>query len=295
MRNRKHLIRAFGHSIVFVVVTVSSTSRAQGIDATAATPGPSAGKRSETSVQLDEVVVTAEKRSERIQDTPISVTAISGAELAAQGITSTADAVREVPGVALTSAGPGQTEYTIRGLSSSGPAVSTVGFYLDDAPVTAPSASQNGHVSIDPDLYDIQRVEVLRGPQGTLYGSGSMGGTIKIITNEPQFDVLATSGALEGSHTSGGGWNERASAMLNLPVIDDKFAVRLVATIDHESGWIDRIVLNDFPLPTNTQCSPFYGCTRGNVLSAPVAADYRDVNDKELTSARIALRYQAYG
>jgi iron complex outermembrane recepter protein len=133
---------------------------------------------------LQEIVITAEKRAASVQDTAVSLTAISGSELQAQGITDVADAARFVPGVAETTAGPGQTEYTIRGLSSSGPAVATVGFYLDDVPMTAPSGAQNGHVVIDPDLYDLNRVEILRGPQGTLYGSGSMGGTVKLVYDE---------------------------------------------------------------------------------------------------------------
>jgi iron complex outermembrane receptor protein len=255
----------------------------------AATP-PSQRERSG---QLEEVVVTAEKRAGRVQDTPISLTAVSGADLAAQGITSIDDAARQIPGVALTSAGPGQTEYTIRGLSSSGPAVATVGFYLDDVPISAPAAAQNGHVSIDPDLYDLNRVEVLRGPQGTLYGSGSMGGTVKLVTNQPNLSAFDASVAADGSHTQGGGMNGRISGMLNLPLVDGRVALRIVGTQEHVSGWIDRIVLNDFPLATNPQCGSFSGCTRGNVLAAPVAKDYHDVNDENLTSARAALKFQA--
>lgn len=254
-----------------------------------------ASKRAEPSNQLAEVVVTAEKRTERLQDTPISVTAVSGDELAQQGVMSAAEAARQIPGVALTSGGPGQTEYTIRGLSSSGPAVSTVGFYLDDAPVAAPAAAQNGHVSIDPDLYDLNRVEVLRGPQGTLYGSGSMGGTVKLVTNQPELHHFDASAAADTSYTSGGGPNGRISAMVNLPLIDSRLALRLVGTEEHVSGWIDRIVLADFPLPTNPApaCGTFSGCTRGNVLSSPASFVHKNVNDENLQSFRAALKLQA--
>lgn len=252
-------------------------------------------KRIDSNAQLEEVVVTAEKRSERLLDTPISVTALTGADLEQQGITNVADAAREIPGVALTSAGPGQTEYTIRGLSSSGPAVATVGFYLDDVPVAAPAGSQNGHVSIDPDLYDLNRVEVLRGPQGTLYGSGSMGGTVKLVTNQPALQTFDASAALDGSYTSGGGLNGRVSAMVNLPLIDDRLALRLVGTEEHQSGWIDRITANEFPLATNPapRCGTFSGCARGNVLAAPVALDHKNVNDEHLESFRGVLKLQA--
>ena len=99
----------------------------------------------------------------------------------------------EVPGLSMRSAGPGQTEYEARGLASNGGAAPTVGFYLDEIPLTPPAASQIGKVVIDPNLYDIDRVELLRGPQGTLYGSGSMGGTVRVITNEPQLGTFAGS------------------------------------------------------------------------------------------------------
>ncbi|MEA3108909.1 MAG: iron complex outerrane recepter protein [Gammaproteobacteria bacterium] len=257
--------------------------------------GSAPARRSEPSAELAEVVVTAEKRTERIQDTPISVTALSGIELAQQGVMNTAEAARQVPGVALTSSGPGQTEYTIRGLSSSGPAVSTVGFYLDDVPVAAPAAAQNGHVSIDPDLYDLNRIEVLRGPQGTLYGSGSMGGTVKLVTNQPDLHAFDASAAVDGSFTSGGGANGRISAMANIPLIDGRLALRLVGTEEHVSGWIDRIVLNNFPLPTNPApaCGSFGGCTRGNVLSVPTAFDHKNVNDENLHALRGTIKFQA--
>ena len=223
------------------------------------------------------------------------MTAITGAELQAQGIADTADAARQIPGVALTSAGPGQTEYTIRGLSSSGPAVATVGFYLDDVPMTAPTGAQNGHVVIDPDLYDLNRVEVLRGPQGTLYGSGSMGGTIKLVTNQPDLHDIHVSGKVDASDTQGGGFNRGINGMLNLPLIDGTLALRLVGTDEYTSGWIDRIVLTNFPFPANPQpqCGGFTGCTRGNVLAAPVAQDFHNVNDEDVKGGRGSLRYQA--
>jgi len=245
--------------------------------------------------QLQEIIVTAEKRNERVQDTPISLTAISGAELQAQGVTDLADAARQIPGVAQITVGPGQTDYTIRGLSSYGTTISTVGFYLDDVPMTAPSGSQNGHVVIDPDLYDLNRVEVLRGPQGTLYGSGSMGGTIKLVTNQPDVSAFAANTKFDGSGTQGGGLNGAVNAMVNIPLIEGTLALRIVGTDEHTSGSIDRDVVSNFPLPTNPQpqCPGFTGCTRGNVLAEPVSARYSDVNDEDLKGLRASVRYQA--
>jgi outer membrane receptor protein involved in Fe transport len=156
---------------------------------------------------LDEIVVTAEKRQETIQNTPISITAFTGQQLAAQGLATVEDLVALTPGISMRTAGPGQTEFEMRGLASSGGSAPTVGFYLDETPLSPPAASITGRVVIDPDLFDLSRVEVLRGPQGTLYGSGSMGGTIRLITNPPKLGE--TEGAVEGifSDTQGGGFN----------------------------------------------------------------------------------------
>jgi len=134
---------------------------------------------------LQEITVTAQKRVSTVQDTPISIAATSGDELQARGITSFADLAQGTPGVSLKSEGPSQTEVEMRGMTSSGGNSATVGFYLDDIPLTGPAGAQNGHVVIDPSLYDLDRIEVLRGPQGTLFGSGSMGGTVRLITNQP--------------------------------------------------------------------------------------------------------------
>jgi outer membrane receptor protein involved in Fe transport len=281
----KHLLGA-------VLACCASTTFAQGVPRSGPADADPSQQTGVTSGQLAEVIVTAEKRAEPIQHVPISITAITGAQLQAEGFEDTDDALRQVPGLSEVSAGPGQTDYTLRGLPTAGGSVSTVGFYLDDVPLTAPSGSQNGFVSVDPDLYDISRVEVLRGPQGTLYGSGSMGGTIRMITNKPDPDAFAASAKVDASGTSGGGFNRGGDAMINLPIIHDKLALRLVGTDEYTSGWIDRIVVGDFPSPTNPQCAPFGGCDRGNVPASPVIKDYHDVNDEELKGGRAAIRYQ---
>ena len=150
--------------------------------------------RAQPAVDLQEVVVTAEKRDSTVQKTPISLTAITGADLQAQGITDLVEVAQQVPGVSFKTSGPGQTELEMRGLTSTGGESPTVGFYLDETALTPPAMAQNGKVVIDPSLFDLNRVEILRGPQGTLYGAGSMGGTVKLVTNQPdvqRFDVNA--------------------------------------------------------------------------------------------------------
>ena len=232
---------------------------------------------------LEEIVVTAEKRESTVQKTPISMTAISEADIQAQGLSDLTQIAAETPGVSMKTSGPGQTEYEIRGLTATGGFSPTVGFYLDDAPLTAPAQAAQGKVVIDPDLYDLNRVEVLRGPQGTLYGAGSMGGTIKLVTNAPQLNTVAVTAQTKESGTDGGGFNYGGSAMLNLPIAQDVAAIRFVGTYKYTSGWIDRIVLNPFPLETNG------GTTRGDVLAAPVQARYSDVNWEELEGGRVSL------
>ncbi len=125
--------------------------------------------------QLEEITVTAEKRESTVQSTPISITAVSGADIEARGLTDLGSLLQAVPGVSIRTSGPGLSEFEMRGAASTGGNSPTVGFYYDDVPLTAPADANEGKVVISPQLYDLSRVEVLRGPQGTLYGSGSMG------------------------------------------------------------------------------------------------------------------------
>src|ERR1700688_82342 len=178
---------------------------------------------------LEEIRVTAEKYNSTIQNTPISLSAMSGEQLTAAGITSVEGLAREVPGLSMRTAGPGQTEYEARGLASNGGAAPTVGFYLDEVPLSPPALSQAGKIVSDPNLYDLDRIEVLRGPQGTLYGSGSMGGTVKVITNQPKLDTWE--GSVQGtlSDTQGGSGNGGGNFMVNIP-LGDRLALRLGVT-----------------------------------------------------------------
>jgi iron complex outermembrane recepter protein len=242
---------------------------------------------------LSEIVVTAEKRDSTVLKTPISITAISGADLSAAGVTNLSTIATQTPGVSIRSAGPGQNEIEMRGMTSNGGAAPTVGFYLDEIPLSPPAGANNGKVVIDPNLYDLERVEALRGPQGTLYGSGSMGGTVKLVTAQPQLNTFGAGLELTGSHTQGASDNGAVNVMLNLPLIDDHVALRLVGTSLHNSGWIDRVVLGDFPLqPGYDPAAPpgtVLGLPRGNVLAATPTTVYHDVNSENLHSVRASL------
>jgi iron complex outermembrane receptor protein len=240
-----------------------------------------------TGAELQEIVVTAEKRESTVQKTPISITAISGSELQAQGLSDMTSVAQQVPGVSFKTSGPGQTEFEIRGLTSTGGESPTVGFYLDDAVLTPAAMAQNGKTVIDPSLFDLNRVEVLRGPQGTLYGAGSMGGTIKLVTNQPDPRAFAVNGEFIGSDTTGtGGLNHTENLMLNIPVVQEVAALRLVVTDKYIDGWIDRKVLSPFPVEVNNSTA------RGDVAGAAVARDIQHSNWEQLQAGRASLLIQ---
>jgi outer membrane receptor protein involved in Fe transport len=254
--------------------------------ATAAALQAHAGDSTDSDTQVQEVVITAQKRISTLQDTPGSIVAISGDELQARGTSSLAALAQGTPGVSLKSEGPSQTEIEMRGMTSSGGNSATVGFYLDDVPLTGPASAQNGHVVIDPDLYDLSRIEVLRGPQGTLFGSGSMGGTVRLITNQPNLSKFQLTAQSVLSGTQGGGLNHTDNSMLNIPLVSDTLALRIVGTENYTSGWIDRIVADPFPLATQNST------VRGNVQDAPVARQYPGSNAYQMYAARATLLWK---
>ena len=234
------------------------------------------------SLQLEEIIVTAEKRESTVQTTPISLTAVTGADIQDRGLANLDNLVQSVPGVSIRTSGPGMGEFEMRGIASTGGNSPTVGFYYDDVSLTAPSASNEGKIVISPALYDLNRVEVLRGPQGTLYGSGSMGGTIKVVPNVPNLNAFDASAEAIFADTDHGGFDHAENAMVNLPFGGGLAAVRIVGSYAHDAGWIDRVVVapGEFPAPN--------GSVRGNVLAAPIATEYHNVNDVERTTVRVS-------
>ena len=189
-----------------------------------------------------EIIVTALKRSTNLQETPISMSAVTGAAIANSGVQSIADLNASVPSLSFVDGGPSQRRVVIRGIQAAGEP--TVGTYYDETPVTGAIGAANDAGGSTPELrlFDVERVEVLRGPQGTLYGSGSMGGTLRIIYAKPGFDT-ESSADVSLSDTNGGGLNYEASGMVNLPVVDDKIAVRAVGFYRNANGYIDNTSL----------------------------------------------------
>ena len=171
----------------------------------------------------------------------MSIAAFDEASLRARGADNFLDYARAVPGLSVQDQGPGDKKYVIRGVQSVGAA--TTGLYFDEIVMTANNRQDGGGRQPDLKLFDIERVEVLRGPQGTLYGASSMSGTIRIVANKP--DASEFAGRVEGtvSQTRFGNENYRLNAMVNVPVVADKFAVRGVYYLRDESGFIDNVRL----------------------------------------------------
>lgn len=189
------------------------------------------------------IVVTAQKRSEDLQDVPISVNAIGAEQLDELNIDTFEDYLEQLPTVTAGGNGPGQSTIYIRGLASTTPTISVAGvaglapnvaLYLDEQPLSQPGRNLDVYAA------DLERIEVLSGPQGTLFGASSQAGVVRLITNKPDptgFDAGFSSGV---SFTKGGETSYQAEAMVNVPVTDT-FALRGVVFLDDQGGYIDNV------------------------------------------------------
>lgn len=193
---------------------------------------------------IEEITVTATKRSESMQDIPLAVQAMGSEQLEEQNIQSFADYVMLLPNVSAGGRGPGQNEIYIRGaavdainitVAESQGSAPNVALYLDEQPVTA------GGRNLDVYVTDMERIEVLPGPQGTLYGASSMAGTVRLITNKPVLNEFQASVNASWSNTADGDDSNSVEAMFNIPVIADKLAVRAALFADHQGGYIDNV------------------------------------------------------
>lgn len=191
------------------------------------------------SIKIEEIVVTAQKREEKLQDVPISITALSGEKLdgTTQSIT---EELTRVPGVAALTSIFGSPQLTVRGVTSTAPTYSgtnSVGYYLD----TVPFGFVRSAIAPDPNAFDLERVEILRGPQGTLYGANAQNGVVRVLTKDANLNdlELKARAATSRSRASAGN-NYRGDIAINVPVVEGKLAARAVVGIEDWSGWIDR-------------------------------------------------------
>ena len=209
---------------------------------------------------LEEVIVTAQKRSESEQTVPMSITTFSASTLQQKAITEFFDYATKVPNLAFAPTGDGvgtARTISIRGISGD----NVTGFYIDDVPLPD---------SLDPRVLDLERIEVLRGPQGTLYGARSMGGTVRLITAVPdlsQFSAVVHGGVSDTDHTDRP--NYTADAVVNIPLVQDQIALRLTGFYDYEAGYFKRSWCTD-PATAGVSCFPL--STSGRTTVSNVAA-----------------------
>jgi iron complex outermembrane recepter protein len=221
---------------------------------------------------LDEVVVTANKlNSQKVLDIPVSIQAISGEALQAAGVSGIMDVAGNIPGLSIQDLGPGDKKYVIRGINSTGD--STIGVYYGEAVVSGSNADDGGGFQSDIRLYDLDRIEVLRGPQGTLYGASSMSGTIRFIPKSPDLNALGGYLTVEGSDTAHASGNYNFNGALNLPIIDGVLALRLVGWKLYDSGYVNQIRV-------------------GQGAAGQPLGYLKGVNDDDVGGGRAILRYK---
>ncbi|HET6538310.1 MAG TPA: TonB-dependent receptor plug domain-containing protein, partial [Sphingopyxis sp.] len=189
-----------------------------------------------------EIVVTALKRDTRLQDTPLAISAVTGDSLAKAGTTSFTDLTSNTPSLRIVDSGPGNRRVILRGIVGAGEP--TVGMYYDESPVSGSVGTTSDAAGSTPDfrIFDVERAEILRGPQGTLYGSGSMGGTVRIIYEKPKADRIEGAAAMGISAVEGGSMGASVDGMINLPIVNDVLALRVVGGYQQFAGYIDNEV-----------------------------------------------------
>lgn len=186
--------------------------------------------------RLEEVVVTAQRREERLQEVPIAISVLGGERLDASRASGVLEELSTVPSVATVAQPDGRSYIVIRGVAPQIAGVSPVGFYYDMVPVSFLTIA----LVPDANVYDLQRVEVLKGPQGTGYGIGSSTGVVRALTNDPDASKLEAKGRVSVSSTQGGKTNYLADAAFNAPIVDGRLAIRGVVGQENWGGWIDR-------------------------------------------------------
>ncbi|MBL8631087.1 MAG: TonB-dependent receptor [Rhodospirillaceae bacterium] len=218
------------------------------VDAGRAGPSPATQPAAPIPVlPIDEITVTAAKRPQSLQIASVSLAVVEQNPLSDYGLYSSNDAASLVAGLASTNQGAGLNKFFVRGLSDgafSGNTQAAVSMYLDETNIMYRAPGPNLQ------LADIERIEVIRGPQGTLYGAGSIGGLMRVITRIPEFGRFSASGRFDASATDAGNPSGLAQAVANIPVVDDILAVRAVGYVRHDGGYIDNTRLNEFN--TNT-------------------------------------------
>ena len=221
---------------------------------------------------IEEVIVTATKRGAvSVQDLAGGIQAIGGDTIDDYDFRSVEEFARLSPSLNFATQGRGDSQLVIRGIQS--PGSSSVGFYYDEAVITSANFQDGGGRTPDIGAYDMERIEILKGPQGTLFGASSMSGTVRLITNKPDASGLDFNATVSGLTIEHGGEGYHASGMVNIPIIEDVLAVRAVGWQEDEDGYIDQ----------------FFGFHRVGAATSP--GFEKDVNSIEKTGGRVAFRW----
>jgi iron complex outermembrane receptor protein len=262
---------------------------------------------------LEEITVTATRVEESLQDVPIAVHALGGDDIEELGITNFSDYVMQLPSVTAGGSGPGQNTIYIRGIASTTPNLTTAGvaglapnvaFYLDDQPLSQPGRNLDVYAA------DLQRIEVLSGPQGTLFGSSSQAGNVRLITNKPDLSGTFGNVRVGAGAVDGGDANSNIEAMLNLP-LGENFGLRGVVYYDRKGGWIDNVAgtidasesarfrpegtVRDNGVPVSAQRAGFQSTANLDGVTFLPADNSslveEDINETTYTGGRIAARW----
>jgi iron complex outermembrane recepter protein len=300
-RARQHLTtESGGYLIAITSLAASACVYCMGSTASAAEQARDAKGN------IEEVIVTAQKRAERLQDVPISIAVLGGEGLDKSTVEGVTEALKRVPGVTNTVGVNGGTQLAVRGVSAGGPLFSgssPVAYYLDSVPFGFVKTA----IVPDSNAYDVERVEILRGPQGTLYGASAQNGVVRVLTRDANPDAFELKTRTSVSTTDGGGDNYRVDAALNVPLVEDKLAARAVVGYQDMDGWVDapnRDDVNDAKLvsyrlkvnarPTENLSIGLSAWRSDNDYGAPSTSDDQgrvaSVHDQS-----IATDYDVYG
>jgi len=260
------------YSSAIALVAFAQTAGAQ-TASTQTTSTQTAPAAHPAGTKLEEIVVTSQKRRERLQDIPIAITAISNKQLVEGHVTGNQDLAKLVPSLAIHALVPGESQIIMRGINTGYGLSPAVSYYLDETPFDLRSDGYSGAPDID--FFDVARVEALRGPQGTLYGASSMGGTIRVIPNAPNPNAFSGKVELGSSVTDGGsGLGYDGKAVVNVPLSPD-LAARLFVSEVHDSGYVTRVVPKD----------GYFSTSPGDPIGQ------KNDNTADLTSTRLAIAW----
>ncbi|MEO0031078.1 MAG: hypothetical protein RIS94_836 [Pseudomonadota bacterium] len=223
---RSQFLKALGVTTMLAGLALPALAMAQ--EAPAAEPAPADAP----GAGFEEIVVTATHRSESVQKVPISMQALSSASLEQRQVKGLSDFAALLPSVSFAGIGPGRSTAYFRGIVPAGGNYASVGYYLDDIPITGTGVP-------DIHVYDLERIEALSGPQGTLYGAGSLAGTIRFITNKPKIGEFEMGADMEGNKYGKGGYGGQLESYVNLPV-NDTMALRVMGYYRKDGGYIDN-------------------------------------------------------